>query len=337
MELDEQFRHNPNIDPKTGQEIQIGSPVYQKLVKKYGEPYKIKSPKSNKLISIGKGEYNKLIKDGYTFDMLKHGHQTRSKNTYIKTLNNEQFNIELLPEDVQAEIFKDTALLKKSPYISKTISQSTNQQLCQLAITPQEVIHYVNTYVPEKIYFFLLSGLKSSTKFGVNKFYLVQYPNLNEKAQYEYMTEWIYHRSNNIKVRSEYTPDRNIVAQDIFWRELDYDLLTCYNILTDRLSCKQPSYAKNKVITKLKSKQVDIDNANYTDLLVWFMYLRTNLLQFPVKIPNNKYFNYVVTVNDKNNIILIEPYIEESKFINGLKSECNTMYQQLLKQLNLLE
>lgn len=84
MELDEQFKHNPTINPKTGKEVEIGTSSYKKLVHKYGEPYKVKSPKSDKLISIGKGEYNKLVKEGYTFEKLKHAYKKELvEDTYI--------------------------------------------------------------------------------------------------------------------------------------------------------------------------------------------------------------------------------------------------------------
>lgn len=46
----------------TGNDVKVGSKEYKQLVKTYGEPNKIKSPLSAKLISVGKGEYNKLIK-----------------------------------------------------------------------------------------------------------------------------------------------------------------------------------------------------------------------------------------------------------------------------------
>ena len=62
----QQFYKNPTINPKTKQIIKIGDKTYKKLVEKYGEPSKIKSPLTNKKISINKGEYKKLIKKGYT-------------------------------------------------------------------------------------------------------------------------------------------------------------------------------------------------------------------------------------------------------------------------------
>jgi hypothetical protein len=59
------FYKYPNMNPNTNKPIVIGSNEYLKLVKKYGEP-KIKSPKTGYKISVGKGTYNKLLKEGYT-------------------------------------------------------------------------------------------------------------------------------------------------------------------------------------------------------------------------------------------------------------------------------
>ena len=66
ISLKEQFKMLPTINPKTGEEVQIGSKEYYVLVHKYGKPNKIKSPESHKMISVGKIAYNKLIKQGYT-------------------------------------------------------------------------------------------------------------------------------------------------------------------------------------------------------------------------------------------------------------------------------
>lgn len=104
MDLDEQFRHNPTIDPKTGQEIQIGSPAYKRLVTKYGEPYKVRSPKSDRLISIGKGEYNKLVASGYTFEKLKHGYQKESKKETTNTESELVKRINFHDEHTQKEV-----------------------------------------------------------------------------------------------------------------------------------------------------------------------------------------------------------------------------------------
>jgi hypothetical protein len=68
-----QFKQNPSIDPYNHTSIVIGSKRYKELVTKYGEPNKIKSPKSKKLISVGKGEYKKLKLSGYTDNQLIEG------------------------------------------------------------------------------------------------------------------------------------------------------------------------------------------------------------------------------------------------------------------------
>ena len=66
----EQFRKQPNIDPISKNEIVIGGKEYNKLVKTYGEPNKIISPKTGRKIAVNKGEYKKLIKEGYTNQQL---------------------------------------------------------------------------------------------------------------------------------------------------------------------------------------------------------------------------------------------------------------------------
>lgn len=89
LTLEEQFKLVPYINPKTGEEIIIGSPEYNKLVKKYGEPYKIKSLKSGVLIQVGKGAYMNLKKDGYTDKQIILGTNT-SKNPEKEMVINSQ-------------------------------------------------------------------------------------------------------------------------------------------------------------------------------------------------------------------------------------------------------
>lgn len=80
------FKSNPTIDPRTGENIEINSIEYNQLVNKYGEPNKIKSPKSNKLISIGKGEYKKLKTEGYTDEQLLTQYKINKKEQIIPQL-----------------------------------------------------------------------------------------------------------------------------------------------------------------------------------------------------------------------------------------------------------
>jgi hypothetical protein len=69
MNAKDQFHSNPLINPISGKTIKINSKEYQKLVQKYG-PVKIKSPKTKRLITVGKDAYNNLLKEGYTDDQL---------------------------------------------------------------------------------------------------------------------------------------------------------------------------------------------------------------------------------------------------------------------------
>lgn len=87
----------PNKDPKTGEMIKIGGKRYKALEEKYGTP-KIKSPKTQFKIGVGKGEYKKLIKEGYTDDQLLYNKKEgyTDEQLYKKTIFN--FN------DIQIEI-----------------------------------------------------------------------------------------------------------------------------------------------------------------------------------------------------------------------------------------
>lgn len=126
LSLKKQFRTVPFINPKTGTEVVIGSPEYYKLVKKYGEPYKIKSLKSQKMISVGKGAYINLIKSGYSDKQLILGQYdvVTNNNTYNNTnnnntgdgaynnTNNNTNNITLV-DDVTLEIFNHLSTYDK--------------------------------------------------------------------------------------------------------------------------------------------------------------------------------------------------------------------------------
>lgn len=81
LSLKGQFKLVPIINPKTGQDIEIGSQEYNTLVYKYGEPNKIKSPKSGKPIGVGKIAYNQLKKEGYTDKQLILGESLQSNKS----------------------------------------------------------------------------------------------------------------------------------------------------------------------------------------------------------------------------------------------------------------
>jgi hypothetical protein len=73
MSKKQRFLTNPIVDPVDGKTIVVNKGRYKELANKYGEPNKIKSLKSQKLIGVGKGEWKKLMKEGYTPEQLIHG------------------------------------------------------------------------------------------------------------------------------------------------------------------------------------------------------------------------------------------------------------------------
>lgn len=94
MSTKQKFLSSPNKDPKTGEIIKIGGKRYKALEEKYGTP-KIKSPKTQFKIGVGKGEYKKLIKEGYTDDQLLY-----NKKNYTEEFKKTIFNF----NDIQIEI-----------------------------------------------------------------------------------------------------------------------------------------------------------------------------------------------------------------------------------------
>jgi hypothetical protein len=107
LSLQEQFRLVPYINPKTGAEVVIGSPEYNILVKKYGEPNKIKSPKSNVLIGVGKGAYVQLLKEGYSNKELILGINVNKTNKELIPID---FH---LPDDIMVEIYNNARIYDK--------------------------------------------------------------------------------------------------------------------------------------------------------------------------------------------------------------------------------
>ena len=68
----------PTINPQTGKTVDIHSKEFKTLKNIYGIP-KIKSPKTNRQISIGGSTYKNLLRDGYTDDFLL-GNETKKIN-----------------------------------------------------------------------------------------------------------------------------------------------------------------------------------------------------------------------------------------------------------------
>lgn len=119
--LKKQFKLTPYINPKTGEQIQIGSTLYKNLVNKYGEPNKIRSPKTQRLIEVGKNTYNNLIKEGYTDKQLILGELLKNDNI------NDNKNVQLNKDVWQNILLKsDINQLSKFFSINKMIGEIYN-------------------------------------------------------------------------------------------------------------------------------------------------------------------------------------------------------------------
>jgi len=119
------FKSNPTIDPRNGHVITIGSKEYKQLVNKYGEPHKIKSPKTNKLISIGKGTYNQLKTLGYTDDQLIYQH---NKLNTANQLYHQPLQYNELNEDIWRLILLESRHIKNSCFINTITSKICQQK-----------------------------------------------------------------------------------------------------------------------------------------------------------------------------------------------------------------
>lgn len=282
---------------------------------------------------------------GYNIDKTKLTYQKLIKEFGDPEKQLKEFSyFDQLPEDLQSEIFsQELSTLKRSPYISKFTNKATTQKLCQLAITNIELMAYVHDVVPEKLYVFP-SGLRPTTKFNVNKFHLIQPPLLKNDYQlgYNSLIEWISVINNVVTLHYEYVGNDVSRFNNLVIGNIESDLLTSYYIYKRRISCQNiPNYAKNQILKKLQLESLKIKN-NYVELLYWYMYLRTNLLSFPIQLLKNPYFDYKVTMDNKGNITSIDHNLgnqiikadEGFEILIDLKTSCDALYNQLLQQLN---
>lgn len=120
------FHNNPYQDPKTKLPIKIGDAKYLKLVEKYGTP-KIKSPKSGYKIAIGKGEYNKLIKEGYDLTVKK---VKSPKTQKLLTVGGKQYN-----------------QLYKEGYYQQLSGNADTDRLILLELKAKELKQPMNKYI----------------------------------------------------------------------------------------------------------------------------------------------------------------------------------------------
>ena len=169
----QKFQANPTQNPITGEVVTIGGCKYKKLTDDYGD-VKIISPKTNSKINVGKGEYKKLLKEGYTQEELlalipkieyiqspvsqkwlaKDGKTYNKLKTtgFIVETNDEKTLKELLDESSMNQI---KAICKNNPVACKIVNNKAywdakyNQyQLPYLSIImPETVDDWVNAFV----------------------------------------------------------------------------------------------------------------------------------------------------------------------------------------------
>ena len=265
------------------------------------------NPISGKKIQINKVTYNQLVKE--------FGNPVKSFEFF-----------EQLPEDLQTDIYsRNLYTLKRSPTISKIANKVTKNKLCELNITKKEFLNYIHEVIPHTAY---AIPYVTKSKYNITKFLLMIYPSVNTELKYIYNLQLI-EKDMNIVTLSQ-REDMMKVNFD-YMSESEYDLLTSYFIYKRRKTCQHiPNYAKNQILKLLKLNQNKNKNT-YIDELKWYMYLRTNLSQFPYELPKNEYYDYVITVDDKENIT------DDTKFMMlQLQEDNNQLYQALLDQINKL-
>lgn len=326
----EQFKKEPYKNPVTVAQVEIGSKEYENLVKKYGQPYKIKSPKTGRKINIGRGEYTKLKNDGYTDEQL---------------LN--ITNFKTLPPELQSIILSENVdVLEKTPILTremiKIVKQPYLSEICTKPISKKEIELYVNKYMPEHIYYFSHENIRilhlTAMKFTLKDVNL---------PEYTYSVSWeLVEEEENIltyQIIGGDDQDTNVLKQGDslvkYAIDLELDLLTQYHIYRDRNCDKlKINFSRNLILNHLVNKYKTLYELNYKSLLILYVYLKVNLLYFPVKIPKGLYLNVVVTIDNNNDIINIEDnLITPENLLLAIKNDVDYLYKELTKQINMLD
>jgi hypothetical protein len=152
------FINNPSVDPITGETIKIGSKKYKNLIEKYGEPNKIKSPKTNKLIGVNKTEYKKFIKEGYTDKQLlmneikifKVGGKNYTENELLMMINYYNNHVKTVPDLNLKEIMYYT---DEEPIIARPIMKSIdilNDDIMRQVLYNSDINEIVNFCITNK-------------------------------------------------------------------------------------------------------------------------------------------------------------------------------------------
>jgi hypothetical protein len=227
-----QFLSNPTINPDTKENVVVGSNEYKQLEKKYGEPHKIKSPKSHKLISVNKGEYKKLIKEGYTDKQLfnqstltplytiKNKTYTEDELIHMIEFFNKHHQVNELPKETWEEILLRTNVndLEQACLTNKITNkichninfwkQLFNQYQIPFWVDPSLVksisdwVNIINKLLYSKKYaYMLIDLLKYLQKNNVHDFFDIMYTNSNIGDMDKVL---INYQQDLVKMKNEY-------------------------------------------------------------------------------------------------------------------------------------
>ena len=221
----------------------------------------------------------KIEKYGSTYNKLteEFGHPLKEFTSFTN-----------LPEDLQNYILMENDIVKSqrlSPSINKFTKNTYYNQLCDKPITGQEITQYIKNYYPDKVYIFTNS---EEMLINVRKYISVHddgygYAHINEHIKKKGLTYKYNHVGGEFKI--------SITDNEVFT-----DLLSMYFIYQQR-HCEsiRAHYAKNKVLQSLDDYYHTIDFTSYASTIRWYLYLRTNLQQFPVLLPKNDFIKYLLT------------------------------------------
>lgn len=116
------------------------------------------------------------------------------------------------------------------------------------------------------------------------------------------------------------------------------DLLTTYFIYRNR-KCDdiKSQFSKNKILTLLQSRYDQLYTDDYTSLLSLYLYIKVNLVRFPVLIALNPFLGDLITDDTKIKITKNNIEIKYEDFINDLFINVDQLYEMLITQINKLD
>ena len=252
-----------------------------------------------------------------------------------------QFNyMTQLPYELQSEIYSEyNNNLIQSQSVNKLSRNITKQaflqQICTKPITRREINEYLRN-LPDHLYFFYQEIEENRTiHMGVMKYNVIEIITLDE-YQYNLSFEMVITDYDTHTVTYNVI-QRNVITKDQFdHHDREPDLLTQYFIYRNRHcdNIKQ-EFSKHKILTILQNKYNQLYKNDYVSLLSFYLYIRVNLLRFPVQLPKNIFINYIVT--DTIVIDVSGLSVSYEQVMIDLYDQVNILYDELVKQINKLE